>query len=136
MRLYTVERPRGTVPLGALLLAGLLVLPLGAWFLEQGYFDFGVCGMKQLTGLPCLSCGATRATMALLGGNILGAVSLQPLIISIYLLIGGWGLASFGTFLQDRKLILDMTPGEDFWFKVSLVALPVLNWFYLIWQGI
>ncbi len=136
MRLYTVERRPGTVPVGALLMIPLFALPMGAWILEQGFYEPATCGLKVALGIPCLSCGSTRATLSLLDGNFLTAISLQPLIVSIYFLIAAWGLASFGTFLRDRKLILDLTRIEDIAFKVSLVALPLLNWAYLIWRGV
>lgn len=136
MRLYTVPRPPGTIPVGALLMALLFALPMGAYLLEAGTLSFGTCAMKQVFGLPCLSCGSTRATLALLSGSLIDALRLQPLMISIYLTIAVWGLASFGTFLSDRKLILEMTSREDLIFKISLIGLPLLNWAYLIWQDI
>lgn len=136
MRVYTTERSSGTLPVGALLLVPLLALPMGAWIIEQQVIELGVCGMRQALDLPCLSCGATRATLALLGGNLLAALSLQPLIISLYFFISLWGLASLWTFLRNEKLIVDLNHTEDLIFKISLIALPVLNWFYLIWQDI
>lgn len=136
MRLYTIERPRGTIPVGALVMSMLFALPLGAWLIEQGHIELGVCGLKQAFDMPCLSCGSTRATLALFGGNLIGALAMQPLMISLYFAISAWGLASFGTFVADRKLILAMSRREDILFKVSLLALPLLNWAYLIWRDI
>lgn len=136
MRIHTVPRPPKNIPVGALLMIPLFALPLGAWIVEQGFVDLGICGMRQAVDMPCLSCGATRATMALLGGDILSAFSLQPLIISLYFMVAIWGMASFGTFMANRRLILEMNRIEDILFKVSLVALPLLNWAYLIWRDI
>lgn len=136
MRLYTTERSPKTIPVGAILMAPLFALPMGAWIIEQGNLDLGVCGMKQAFDLPCLSCGATRATMALLDGDLLAALSLQPLIITVYFLLTIWGMASLGTFIRDRKLVLDLNRFEDIAFKVSLVALPLINWAYLVWRGV
>ncbi len=136
MRLYTTERPSGTVPIGALLLVPILSLPFGAWLLEQEHIDLGICGLRQALGVPCLSCGSTRATFALFDGDFLTAFATQPLVISLYFLVGIWGLASLWTFLRDRKLVLDLTRTEDIVFKVSLVLLPLLNWAYLIWQDV
>ena len=39
-----------------------------------------VCGFKRLAGLPCPTCGAWRASMALLEGRWLSALRLQPLL--------------------------------------------------------
>ena len=136
MRLYTIQRPSGNVPAGALLMSTLFALPLGAWLIEQGHIDLGVCGLKQALDFPCLSCGSTRATISLLSGNLIQALRLQPLMMSIYAMIAVWGMASLGTFLADRKLILEFNKREDLLFKASLITLPLLNWAYLIWQDI
>ena len=136
MRLYTVERPRGTLPIGAMLMSLLFFLPLGAWLVETGTVDLGICGMKMAFDLPCLTCGATRATMGLLGGQVIRAFLFQPLIIGIYLLVMVWGSMSLYTFLRDRKLVLDLTAREDILFKGALIALPLLNWAYLVAIGV
>ena len=136
MRLYTIQRPSGNVPAGALLMSTLFALPLGAWLVEQGHIDLGVCGLKQALDFPCLSCGSTRATISLLSGNLIQALRLQPLMMSIYAMIAVWGMASLGTFIADRKLILEFNKREDLFFKASLITLPLLNWAYLIWQDI
>ena len=136
MRLYTTERPTGTMPVGAMLMSFLFFLPLGAWVVEQDAVQLGVCGLRQALDIPCLSCGATRATLALFDGSVFTAFSLQPLIIGLYLIIAVWGIASFVTFVRDRKLVLDLNRTEDILFKVSLVVLPLMNWAYLIWHDI
>ena len=136
MRLYTEPRKPKTIPVGALLMIPLFALPLGAWIIEQGIVDLGTCGMRAAVGIPCLSCGATRATLALFGGDILSALALQPLIITLYFGVALWGLASFGTFMANRKLILRFNRLEDLIFKISLIALPLANWAYLIIRDI
>lgn len=136
MRLYTVPRPRGTIPVGAVLMALLFALPMGAFLVQSETIDLGTCSMKAFVGIPCLSCGSTRATMTLLAGDLIKALKLQPLMISIYFSITIWGLMSFYTFLKNRKLVLDLTKREDLIFKISLVTLPLLNWAYLIATGV
>ena len=136
MRLYTIKRPPGTVPIGALLMAPLFALPMGAWMVENRVLEFGICGMRRAFDIPCLSCGGTRATLSLLGGSLVTAFSIQPMIVSIYFIIAIWGIASFGTFLRDKKLVLDLTRTQDIIFKASLIVVPLLNWAYLIWQDV
>ncbi len=136
MRLFTVPRPRGTVPVGALLMAPLFGLPLGAWLVETGRIDLGICGMQAAFELPCLTCGATRATMGLLGGQVWKAVTFQPLIISLYFMLMIWGSMSLWTFLRDRKFVLEMSNREDLLFKAALIVVPFVNWFYLFRIGV
>ena len=74
---------RGALGLGALVCAGSLaaVLPL--------------CPLANLTGWPCPSCGLTRATLALLQGDVVDALALHPLAPLVLLLLsvfagGAW----------------------------------------------
>ena len=132
----TKQREPGDVPVGALLMAPLFLLPLGAWLVESGWIAFGECGMKMIAGIPCFTCGATRATIALLHGDLLGAIAFQPLIIGLYALLIGWGLVSFGACLFDRKLSLSLTSTENTIGKIALIVGPFVNWAYLIAAGI
>ena len=38
------------------------------------------CPLRSLAGLPCPTCGATRAAEAMLGGHVLDAVLYNPLV--------------------------------------------------------
>ncbi len=117
-------------------MAPLFALPLGAWIIENRITDPGVCGMKQAVDLPCLTCGSTRATLQLLDGNVVSAFGLQPMMMGIYVFLGVWGLASLGTFLRDRHLHVKLSTWERRAFITSLIAIPLLNWAYLIWAGV
>ena len=130
------RRERGEVPVGALLMLPLFALPFGAWLVQTGWVVFGTCGVKMAVGLPCFTCGATRATIALLGGDVIGAVALQPLVILAYTLLAGWGLISLASFLADRSVSVSLSKTENTILKVLLVTLPFLNWAYLIAAGI
>lgn len=44
----------------------------------------GYCGFKQRTGLPCVSCGMTTATLAFAQGNIGEAFLVQPAVGLLY----------------------------------------------------
>ena len=136
MKLYTTDRDPGVVPIGAILLAFLFFIPLGAYFVESGDLSFGVCGMKRAFDIPCLSCGSTRATLSLMAGNFIQAIVMQPLLITLYVTISIWGLLSLGTFIANRNLVLELTNRESLLLKVSILALPLLNWLYLIWRDI
>lgn len=58
----------------ALLLAviGLAALAIGS--------GFPLCPMAGTFGVPCPGCGLTRATLALLRGDVSGALKLHPLV--------------------------------------------------------
>ncbi len=43
--------------------------------------EFTLCPFANITGHPCPGCGLTRATLALLQGDVKGALTLHPLIV-------------------------------------------------------
>lgn len=136
MKITLGDRRGGEVPWGALVMLPLFAMPLGGWLVEQGYADFGVCAMKAGVGIPCLSCGATRATLYLLHGELPQALAMQPLAISLYTLVAAWGLVSLWLFARNRRASIVLSRREDLVFKGLLIVLPLANWAYLIAAGI
>src|SRR5687768_14943470 len=58
----------------------------------SGHTD-NVCLMKNLTGLPCPSCGASRSVISILDGQFMEAVHLNPigyLLLPIMLISPFW----------------------------------------------
>jgi len=43
--------------------------------------DFPLCPLAGSVGIPCPGCGLTRATLALLHGDLRGALHLHPLVL-------------------------------------------------------
>ncbi len=136
MRVTTTPRPLGEIPIGALAMAPLFMLPLGAWLIETKTLDLSECGFKRMFDLPCLSCGSTRATVHLLHGDLLTAISFQPMTMMIYALLVVWGSVSLWALFARRSLHLDLSKRQDFAMKASFVAIPIMNWFYLVAMGI
>lgn len=136
MRIRVEQREPGTSPLGFVLMLPLFALPLGAWAVQEGWIVFGTCGLKLLLGIPCLTCGATRATIHLLHGHIGAAVAMQPLIVLAYVALIVWGLVSFVSFALDRRVHITLTAGQNGALKAGLLILPFANWFYLIAAGV
>ena len=132
------HRPRHTdrPPWGIWIFPALVLVAAGAWLVSEGYVRLGTCGLKELVGLPCLSCGATRATLLLLDGQFGPAFAMQPLVIVAYGLLIMWGLISLGTLATGRKLAVSLTRRESVLLKVAVVVLPVANWCYLVAAGI
>lgn len=117
-------------------MAPLWFLPLGAWAVETGRIDLGVCSMKMLANIPCWSCGATRGTVRLLHGDFASAIAFQPLIMGLYALFMFWGVVSLVSFWRGKRVLLDPSRAEVWAFRLALVALPLLNWWYLIEAGV
>ncbi len=113
---------------GAVSLALVLLSPLGSW-LAGGLPN---CPFKSWTGLPCPTCGTTRAALTLAEFRPLDALLNYPLPTAAWLffLIGGGVAAALA--ISGRPL-----PGlprrVPLWGQVLLLAALVLNWLYS-WQ--
>ena len=136
MKLYTTARSPGEWPIGALALAPLFWLPVGAWLVETKTIELSQCGLKRMVGLPCLSCGSTRATVNLLHGNIAKALAFQPMMMTIYVGLFVWGLVSMWAFLRRRSLNVDLSRTEKRIWYTAIVTVPLANWAYLIAMGV
>jgi len=80
------EAGRRRIPWFAL--AILLGLPVGLGLLRLlDWAGLGLppCFFKQLTGLPCATCGLTRMARALAGGDLAGAFHWHPVAAALLL---------------------------------------------------
>lgn len=57
-----------------------MALSVGAFALAVGS-DFPLCPLAGSLAIPCPGCGLTRATLALLHGDVRGALHLHPLVL-------------------------------------------------------
>lgn len=130
------DRYRGEVPVGAIALCGILLIPLGVWWVTSGHYESQTCGMKQALDIPCLTCGSTRATLHLVQGNLLEALRHQPMMMLVYATLTIWGVISLISFAADKKVRLNLSPRVALGAKITLMSIPVFNWIYLIWAGI
>jgi hypothetical protein len=92
------------------------------------------CPFLAVTGFPCLTCGATRATIAFLHGDFRLAMSWNPLA---FLALGG--VAVFDLYAVvvllgrcPRLRIIDWTRTEKNAARIAVIVLIVVNWIYLI----
>ncbi len=96
-----------------------------------------MCLFHRLTGLPCLTCGGTRALLLLTSGNVACALVLQPLVVVGTVCMGTiFAVYSGFLFVRRRVIVMRFEPGERRAAWVTLIVLAVLNWLYLIWRGV
>ena len=91
------------------------------------------CALRRTTGWPCLGCGLTRAADRFAHGNLLGALSANPLgavAAALFGLAALWTVLhlTFGLPTPDLKL----APRETHRVRVGLLALVLLNYVYII----
>jgi hypothetical protein len=118
------------------------VLIVGAWgglvataaYLSRAYgVHATLCPFKRLTHLPCPTCGGTRGTMAILGGDPIQGFLYNPLLFAVLAAIAAdlllrlifAGSVRLQTSNRERKILL-----------LLLLVLIGLDWAYLIRRGI
>jgi hypothetical protein len=92
------------------------------------------CPFFSVTGLPCVTCGATRSTIAFLHGNFFRALRWNPLAFAAL-----WGLVAFDLYAavvlagrMPRLRIVDWTAREKNAARIAVISLLALNWIYLL----
>jgi len=105
-----------------------------AWLALQ--LPWPVCTFRRLTGFPCLTCGATRASLALLHGDLAAAWRLNPLVFA-----AAWAVACFDLYalvvLSSGARRLRISWPNRMVRRLTLSAAGVvglLNWIYLLQQ--
>lgn len=104
----------------------LLVATAATVFTLANHFDFPLCPVASTFGIPCPGCGLTRATLALLHGDVHTALHLHPLV---WLLAPLFVAFTGGAVLElVRDPARPRRPSAPFWTSraLSFVALCVL----------
>ena len=127
---YEITAPVLVVVAGGLIVIGAQVY---TWLRAQGLvFPLPVCLLYTTTGIPCPTCGTTRAFLALASGHLGVAFRYQPLIMGILwvsTLLVSVDLAAW--WLRKQQLLprwlatIQVTP----W---SVLVILIVNWLYLV----
>jgi hypothetical protein len=115
-----------------------LCVSAGSLLLAIGWFTLGLpwprCAFHDLTGLPCLTCGATRCTIALLHGSFGTAWLWNPfafLVICGIALFDIYALVVLTT-RAPRLRLLVFSPTAKTFIRLAVVVSLALNWLYLL----
>jgi hypothetical protein len=103
----------------ALLVVASVVMPRGAAGVAT------VCAFKRVTGVPCATCGSTRAAAALVRGDVVGALTLNPWVTVVVVGVPVWMLAR-----RTREPVWAWTHSRAVW-AVMGTGLAV-NWVYVV----
>jgi hypothetical protein len=147
-RAYDADAPPGIlVPDGERLLHIKLVKPADArpWSLLGAVVAMAaiaigcqaagirLCLFKRLTGIPCPTCGGTRAALHLLRGDPSAAWRSHPLAAALLLGVMVYAVLSAASLASFRRLpVLQASRRAWCWMGGLLLALAALNWGYLI----
>jgi hypothetical protein len=125
----------GGLPLGAILAGITLLAAVAVGLLHLDGLPFTVCVFKLTTGLPCVTCGTTRALGRLFHGDLAGAWRMNPLAAAGALALLPWAAADLVLMIRGRALGVDLAPPFARAARVAVVAAALANWAYLVAAG-
>jgi len=93
-----------------------------------------ICLFHAVTGLPCLTCGATRSAIAFFHAHFLAAFEWNPLAFLCYCGLSLFNVYAFQVVvLRALPLrIVRLRASERKFFRVFVLSLLALNWVYLL----
>lgn len=105
----------------------------GAAWLAMG-LPWPRCPFFAVTGLPCLTCGATRAALAFLHGDLLSALKWNPLAFVAFCAVIAFDLyaATVLVLKRPRLRIVDWSIQQKNAARIAAISLLALNWIYLL----
>jgi hypothetical protein len=122
-------------PLGAIF-GGIGVLVAAAvWLLRLDRVPLTLCVFKGLTGLPCPTCGSTRALGRLFALDFRGALALNPFTTVVAVVVAAWALVDLVLLRRRRALGLEVSPPLARALRVLALVLFLANWLYLVAVG-
>jgi len=130
-RLRAFDRP----PLGLVFAGAGLVVGAAVLVLRLDRLPFALCAFKQITGLPCPTCGGTRALGRLAALDLPGAFAMNPLAVAAAGVVALWALADLALLPRRQSLRLSVRPDLGFPVRVAVVLLAAANWAYLVLSG-
>ncbi len=115
------------LPLAVLLvwtvLVGVFVL------LKPAGNDATLCMFRNVTGLPCPTCGSSRAALAVVRGRPLEAIVFNPFVTVAGALAIAWLTVRVGF---GRRIEIDLASRQRRLVWVAIGALLGANWVYVV----
>jgi uncharacterized protein DUF2752 len=105
---------------------------------SAAWFSLGLpwpdCAFHDLTGFPCVTCGATRSAVQFFHGHFHSALLFNPLIFASLCAIGLFDVYAFAVLATraPRLRLADWKQTEKGAVRILIITLLILNWAYLL----
>ena len=134
-RVVRLAARAGAPPLGAIFGGIGLVAAAAVWLLHLDRLPLTFCLFKGFTGLPCPTCGSTRALGHLFALDFAGALRMNPFTTLVAVVVAGWAAADLALLPRRQALDVEVSPRVAFGLRVGALALFLANWVYLVAAG-
>jgi hypothetical protein len=109
----------------------LLVIAAAGFF--KDFLDLlPPCIFHKVTGVPCLTCGATRSIVALSRLDFASSFLHNPLTMIFAIALVVFSSISLFGYIIKKSLVLKFSEREKRALRIGAVALIALNWLFLI----
>jgi len=125
----------GRPPLGAIFGGIGLAAAAVVGLLGLDRLPITVCMFKGLTGLPCPTCGSTRAAARLFDLDLPGAMAMNPLAALVAVVIAAWAVADLALLPSRRSLRIELSPRLRYLLRAAILIAFFANWVYLLAAG-
>jgi hypothetical protein len=122
-------------PLG-LIFAGIGTLAtVAVGLLHLDRLPVALCYVKTLSGLPCPTCGSTRALGRLFARDVPGAFAMNPLLTLAAFAVVAWALGDLALRPSRRVIGVEVGPSLGNVLRLGAVIAIIANWAYLLAAG-
>lgn len=94
------------------------------------------CLFHQVTGLPCLTCGMTRAAIYLSEFNLPLSFHYNPLLPIVFFSLLLFSSLHLVGYLSSKRIELALSSADKRIIRISVIVAVLGNWAYLIAAGI
>jgi len=113
--------------------AGYIWLYINYRHVNIGHSHFTVCLFKNITGIPCPSCGITRSLIYLTEGNIRDAIYINPLGIVAAIALVTFPALIIIDILFKRNTFFRFYQSMEKFFRNRWVAIPAIIMILFVW---
>ncbi len=130
-----VSAVSGAAPLGAIFGGIGVMAAVAVGLLHVDRIPLTFCVVKSLSGLPCPTCGSTRAFARLFELDLAGALAMNPFTMLVAVVIAVWAVADVLLLPWRRALRVSLSPSLGQALRVAAFAAFFANWVYLLVAG-